>query len=213
MSALDPRSLEVYVVTSGGLRPGREHLDVGLAAIRGGASAVQLRAPELTDEELVLLAQVLAPACAAAKVLCVVNDRVEVAARVGCSAHVGQGDRPEAARAVLGDAGYLGVSVAAPAEARDAETAGADYLGITVWPTPTKPEARAVGLDGLRAIARATSLPVVGIGGIDAGNATEVLGAGAAGVAVVSAVGAADDPEAATRTLVDVVHQWKDGER
>ncbi|MCI0633785.1 MAG: thiamine phosphate synthase [Actinobacteria bacterium] len=213
MTALDPRSLEVYVVTSSGLRPGREHLEVGLAAIRGGASAVQLRAPELTDEELVLLAEVLAPACAAAKVLCVVNDRVEVAVQVGCSAQVGQGDRPEAARSVLGDAGYLGVSVAAPAEARDAETAGADYLGITVWPTPTKPEARAVGLDGLRAIARATSLPVVGIGGIDAGNATEVLDAGAAGVAVVSAVGAADDPEAATRTLVDVVRRWKDGER
>ena len=213
MTALDPRSLDTYVVTSSGLRPGRGHLEVGLAAIRGGASAIQLRAPELTDEELVRLADVLAPACAAAKVLCVVNDRVEVAARVGCSAHVGQGDRPEAARAVVGDAGHLGVSVADPAEARDAEAAGADYLGVTVWATPTKPDARAVGLAGLRAIARASPLPVVGIGGIDAGNAAQVLGAGAAGVAVVSAVGAAEDPEAVTRTLVDAVRGWKDGQR
>jgi thiamine-phosphate pyrophosphorylase len=213
MSALDPRSLEVCVVTSSGLRPGREHLEVGLAAIRGGASAVQLRAPELEEEELVLLAEVLAPACAEAKVLCVLNDRVAVAARVGCSAHVGQDDRPEAARAVLSGSGYLGVSVSDPAEARAAETAGADYLGVTVWSTPTKPEARAVGPNGLRAIVRATSLPVVGIGGIHAGNAAEVLGAGAAGVAVVSAVGAADDPEAATRALVGVVRLWKDGER
>jgi thiamine-phosphate pyrophosphorylase len=213
MSTLDPRSLEVYVVTSAGLRPGRGHLEVGLAAIRGGASAVQLRAPELVDEELVLLAEVLAPACAEAKVLCVVNDRVAVAARVGCSAHVGQDDEPGSARAVLGGSGFLGVSVADPAEAREAETAGADYLGVTVWPTPTKPEARAVGPDGVRAVARATSLPVVGIGGIHAGNAAEVLGAGAAGVAVLSAVGAADDPETATRGLVDAVRGWKDGER
>jgi thiamine-phosphate pyrophosphorylase len=65
----------------------------------------------------------------------------------------------------------------------------------------------------VRAIARATSLPVVGVGGIDASNATEVLDAGAAGVAVVSAVGAADDPEAATRTLADVVRGWKDEDR
>lgn len=213
MIVLDPRSLEVYVVTSSELRPGRGHLDVALAAIRGGANAVQLRAPELTDEELMPLAEVLAPACAEAKVLCVVNDRVEVAARVGCSAHVGQDDQPEAARAVLGGSGYLGVSVVDPAEARGAEAAGANYLGVTVWSTPTKPEARAVGLDGVRAIARATTLPVVGIGGIHAGNATEVLGAGAAGVAVVSAVGAADDPEAATSGLVDAVRGWKGGER
>ena len=213
MSALDPRSLEVYVVTSSGLRPGRGHLEVGLAAIRGGASAVQLRAPELGDEELVLLAEVLAPACAEANALCVVNDRVAVAARVGCSAHVGQDDRPEKARAVLGGSGYLGVSVADPAGAHDAEAAGADYLGVTVWSTPTKPEARAVGLEGVRAIARSTSLPVVGIGGIHAANAPEVLDAGAAGVAVVSAVGASDDPEAATRTLVEAVRGRKDGER
>ncbi len=213
MSVLDPRSLEVYVVTSSGLRPGRGHLDVGLAAIGGGATAVQLRAPELTDDELLLVAEVLAPACAEAKVLCVVNDRVAVAARVGCSAHVGQDDRPEAARAVLGGSGYLGVSVADPVEARGAATAGADYLGVTVWATPTKPEARAVGVDGVRAIAEATSLPVVGIGGIDTGNAAEVLGAGAAGVAVVSAVGAADDPETATRVLVDAVRGYRDGRR
>ncbi len=213
MSALDARSLEVYVVTSSGLRSGRGHLEVGLAAIRGGATAVQLRAPELTDDELLRVAEVLAPACAEAKVLCVVNDRVAVAARVGCSAHVGQGDRPEAARALLGGSGYLGVSVADRVEARGAETAGADYLGVTVWATPTKPEARGVGLDGVRAIAGATSLPVVGIGGIDTGNAAEVLEAGVAGVAVVSAVGAADDPETATRVLVDAVRGWRNGRR
>ena len=82
---------------------------------------------------------------------------------------------------------------------------GADYLGVTVWSTSTKPESIARGLDGLREVAAATALPVVGIGGIDASNAAHVLEAGAAGVAVVSAVGAAPDPETATRALVAAV--------
>ena len=94
-----------------------------------------------------------------------------------------------------------------PDQARAAERFGADYLGVTVWPTATKPEAQAGGLERLRAIASATALPVVGIGGIDATNASQVIGAGAAGVAVISAVGAADDPEAATRTLVAAVER------
>ncbi len=209
MSVLDPRAVGVYVVTSSGLIEGRGHLEVALAAIRGGAGAIQLRAPELTDDELFLLAEVLAPSCAGAHVLCVVNDRVEVAARVGCSAHVGQADHPELGRALLGSTGYLGVSVSDAAEARVAEALGADYLGVTVWATETKPEAQPSGLAGLREIAGASSLPVVGIGGIDPSNAGEVLGAGAAGVAVVSAVGGADDPEAATQELVDAVTRWR----
>jgi thiamine-phosphate diphosphorylase len=75
-----------------------------------------------------------------------------------------------------------------------------------VWETPTKPEAKPAGLDGVRRIAAATALPVVGVGGIDAANARRVLDAGASGVAVVSAVGAADDAVEATRGLVRAVH-------
>jgi len=80
---------------------------------------------------------------------------------------------------------------------------------VTVWPTPTKPEAVPRGLEGLRAVVEATTLPVVGIGGIRTGNAELVLAAGSVGVAVISAVGAADDPVAATRELVDIVSRWK----
>jgi thiamine-phosphate pyrophosphorylase len=91
-----------------------------------------------------------------------------------------------------------------------AEMAGADYLGVTVWGTGTKPEAVPVGLEGLREVAAATALPVVGIGGIHAENAREVLVAGAAGIAVISAVADADDPVAAVRelrALVDAVSE------
>jgi thiamine-phosphate pyrophosphorylase len=90
---------------------------------------------------------------------------------------------------------------------------GADYLGVTVWPTRTKPEAIPHEPRGLRTIVGATSLPVIGIGGIDASNATRVLEAGAAGVAVVSFVGASPDPVAATKELVETVRRWRAGER
>ena len=210
MDAKRPLRLGVYVVSSSGLAQGRGHRDVALAAIEGGAYAIQLRAPELSDDELLPVASDLATACYAAGALFVVNNRVDVAAESGASgAHVGQDDDVAGARARLGSGRILGVSVATPEEARAAETAGGDYLGVTVWPTPTKPEAVPRGLEGLRAVVEATTLPVVGIGGIRTGNAELVLAAGSVGVAVISAVGAADDPVAATRELVDIVSRWK----
>lgn len=197
--------LPVHVLTSTGLAPGRGHRDVAVAAIDGGASAVQLRAPELDGDELLALAEEISGACRRAGVAFIVNDRVDVARTVGAGVHVGQADRPDEARRLLGLGSLLGVSVSSPSEARAAEQMGADYLGVTVWATATKPEARPVGPAGLRGIASSSRLPVIGIGGIDAGNVGEVMAAGAAGIAVVSAVGAAADPRAATRRLVEAV--------
>ncbi|HEY7755515.1 MAG TPA: thiamine phosphate synthase [Actinomycetota bacterium] len=214
MAIVDPGALRVYVVTSAGLVPGRDHLDVAHAAIEGGATAIQLRAPELSDAELAPLAAALAERCRDAGVLFVVNDRVEVAANVGAGAHVGQEDDPRAARERLGAALPLGISVASAEEALAARAAGADYLGVTVWATATKPEAVPRGIHGLRAVVAATDLPVVAIGGVDAANAREVVEAGgASGVAVVSAVGAATDPVAATRELVQAMRVNGSGER
>ena len=201
------------MLTSRGFVAGRGHREIADAAIAGGATAVQLRAPELGDGTLTELAIEIAGRCRAAGVLFVVNDRVAVAARVGAGAHVGQGDDPGSARASLGADPILGVSVSTAQEARTADAAGADYLGVTVWATPTKAEAEPRGLEGLREIVDSTALPVVGIGGIHAGNASEVLDAGAAGICVVSAVGAAPDPEQATRALVEVVDGWEEGVR
>jgi thiamine-phosphate pyrophosphorylase len=213
MTALDDGSLAVYVVTSSGLAPGRGHLDVAMAAIEGGATAVQLRAPELSDEKLRPLAADLAERCREAGVLFVVNDRVDVAARADAGLHLGQDDDPSGARLRIGSGAVLGISVSSPELAVEAAHAGADYLGVTVWTTATKPEAAPVGLEGLRAVVEVTSLPVVAIGGIDADNASEALEAGAVGVAVVSAVGAAPDPVAATRRLVEAVRAAGVGRR
>jgi thiamine-phosphate pyrophosphorylase len=202
--------LGVYVLTSSGLVAGRGHLEVAVAAVEGGADGVQLRAPELRDEELFPLATKIGDACRRAGVVFVVNDRVDVAIRSAADGvHLGQGDDLEGARDRLGRERVLGVSVGTPTEARAAEEAGADYLGTVVWATATKPEAVPRGLDGLRAVVDAVGIPVVGIGSVDASNAGEVLATGAVGVAVVSAVGAAEDPVAATRELVSVVSRWK----
>ncbi|HET9722926.1 MAG TPA: thiamine phosphate synthase [Actinomycetota bacterium] len=214
MGRLDPRALGVYVVTSSGLVPGRGHRDVAVAAIAGGATAVQLRAKELADEELTPLAEELAARCRAAGVLFVVNDRVDVAIRSGADAvHLGQADELARVRGRIGPDLILGISVDDADQAARAEAADADYVGATVWATPTKSDARPRELEGVKEIADATSLPVVGIGGIGAANAAQVLAAGAAGVAVVSAVGAAEDPVSATRLLAEVVSRWRAGER
>jgi thiamine-phosphate pyrophosphorylase len=204
------RRLRVYVVTSTSLVLGRGHVEVARAALEGGATAVQLRAPELRPEELVLLASDLAALCRGRGILFMVNDVVGVALKSGADGvHLGQGDDLAGARERLGPDPVLGISVETPLQARRAEELGADYLGVTVWRTWTKPEAVPVGLDGLREIVATTRLPVVGIGAVDSSNARQVLEAGVAGVAVVSAVGAAPDPVTATRDLVAVVEAFE----
>ncbi|MGH2664141.1 MAG: thiamine phosphate synthase [Actinomycetota bacterium] len=204
------RRLRVYVVTSSGLVTGRGHVDVARAALEGGATAVQLRAPDLRPEVLLPLASGLAALCRSRGSLFVVNDVVDVALKSGADGvHLGQGDDLAGARERLGPDRVRGISVETPLQARHAEELGADYLGVTVWSTSTKPEAVPVDLDGLREVVTATALPVVGIGGIDASNARQVLEAGAAGVAVVSAVGGAPDPVVATRELVATVQAFE----
>jgi thiamine-phosphate pyrophosphorylase len=206
MGTIDPERFRVHVISSSGLVPGRGHIEVADAAIEGGADVVQLRAPELSDQELLSVATEIERRCRRGHVLFVVNDRIDIAIAVEAGgAHVGQGDHPESARQRLGPRGVLGISVATPEQAGAAERAGADYVGVTVFATPTKREAVPIGLDGLRSIVESTSLRVVGVGGIDPSNARKVLATGAVGVAVISAVGSASDPVVATRRLVEAV--------
>ena len=212
MARLDPRTLGVYVVTSGASVVGRSHRTIVSAAVEGGATAVQLRAPELGDDELLPLALSSTETCAEAGIPLLVNDRIEVAVGSGAAgAHVGQGDDPATARGRLGPERILGVSVGNAEDVWVAEMAGADYLGVTVWATGTKPEAVPIGLEGLRDVAAATALPVVGIGGIHEGNARSVLEAGAAGIAVIGAVAAAHDPVDAVRDLRVLVDAFYEG--
>ncbi len=190
-------------MASPGRTPTGDRLSIALAALEGGADSVQLRAPELADTELLPLAATLAERCRSVGVLFLVNDRVEVALEAEADGvHLGQRDEPDRARRRLGSSKTLGLSVGNVTEARAAAALGADYLGATVWASPTKRDSVPIGLSGLAELARVTQLPVVGIGGITAENAVQVVEAGASAVAVISAVASAADPVEATRALV-----------
>jgi thiamine-phosphate pyrophosphorylase len=154
-------------------------------AAAGGATVLQLRLKGAPTAEIVALGQALADVDAGL----VVNDDLDAALELDCGVHLGQAD-PGAERAAA--AGIpLGISVTKRREAAVAEFAGATYLGAgPIWATPSKQDAAPpIGLDGLRDVCVSTSLPVVAIGGIDAANAAECIRAGAAGVAVIRAVG------------------------
>lgn len=195
----------VYVITDSHPARGRSHLQIAEAAIRGGATAVQLRMKEEPAREILDAARAIVPLCRAAGVALLVNDRADVAMIAGADGvHVGQDDLPaEAVRRLMGPDALIGVSAATVAEAVAAERAGADYLGVgAVYATATKSDAGApVGPARLGEIRRAVRLPVVGIGGITVENAAAAILAGADGVAVITAVTLADDMVAAVRRL------------
>jgi thiamine-phosphate diphosphorylase len=133
----------------------------------------------------------------------IVNDRIDVALAAGAhGVHVGQDDLPcTAVRQIVGSGMIVGVSVKTAEQAAQAALDGADYVGAgAVFDTTTK-DSRAIGVDGLCDIVRVCPVPVLGIGGIQEGNVGEVMAAGAAGIAVVSAVFAANDVEEACRVL------------
>jgi thiamine-phosphate pyrophosphorylase len=160
-------------------------LETGRRAVEGGADVVQLRVKGATTEELVELGRPFRDLPATF----VVNDDVEAAIELGADGvHLGRDD-PGAERA-LEHRLLLGLSAAGVEESRKAERRGASYIGAgPVWETPSKRDADPpIGLAGLREICAAVSLPVVAIGGVDAGNAADCIAAGAAGVAVIRAV-------------------------
>jgi thiamine-phosphate pyrophosphorylase len=173
-----------------------DDLETARRAIEDGATVVQLRVKDVSTDELVEAGRPFLDLDATF----VVNDDVEAAIRLQADGvHLGRSDEGvERAR----EAGLLlGLSAASLDEARDAERRGADYIGAgPVWPTPSKPDADpAIGLDGLRDICKAVSVPVVAIGGVDVANAADCIRAGAAGVAVIRAARDA----AALRAAID----------
>jgi len=199
------RDWRVYVLTDSRADRERSPREIAEAAIRGGATAVQLRMKDEPARRIVEAARQIAPLCRAAGVTFIVNDRADVAMIAGADGvHVGQDDLPAGTvRVLAGRDTVIGVSAATAGEAVAAERAGADYLGVgAVFATATKADAGPpVGLDRLREIRLAVRLPVVGIGGITADNAAAVIRAGAAGVAVITAVTLADDMAAAVRRI------------
>ncbi|WP_211188770.1 thiamine phosphate synthase [Gordonia asplenii] len=211
-------SARLYLCTDARRERG-DLIDFVTAAIAGGVDIVQLRdkgSPGEREfgaleagEELELLAAMRDVAHAGGALLAV-NDRADIAAAAQADVlHLGQGDLPVAiARDIVGDDMIIGISTHDDDQARAAATApGVDYFCVgPCWPTPTKPNRTAPGLDLVRtAAALKTSRPWFAIGGIDEQRMTEVLDAGAQRIVVVRAITHADDPAAAAGALRSTV--------
>ena len=203
----------VYLVTDRELARGRTTLEIAAAAIRGGVSCIQLREKTCSTREFIDEALAIRSLLARHEIPLIINDRVDVALAVKADGiHLGQKDMPcSMARQLIPENMIVGISVESLDDAIAAQKDGADYLGVSpIYPTPTKTDtAQALGLEGLRSIQSEVNLPLVGIGGLNADNAAAVIYNGADGVAVVSAIVAADDPEAATRDLIEIVRLAK----
>lgn len=201
----------LYVITDANLSRGRSHREVIAAAIRGGATIVQYREKNASTRHMIDAALELRDLCRAHGVPFIVNDRVDVALAVDADGvHVGQDDMPTSlAHKLIGREQILGVSAENIEQARAAMADGADYLGVgAIFATATKPDAgEPIGIAGLLKIARVSTVPIVGIGGINTPNAASVIRAGAAGVAVVSAIVSAGDVERAARELRRIVEE------
>jgi thiamine-phosphate pyrophosphorylase len=198
----------LYVVLDRTAARGRDLDDLLAAVIEGGCRMVQLREKAWPSGRLLPLVRRLRERCARAGVTFVVNDRVDLAVAAGADGvHVGQEDLPAPdARALLRPGMLLGVSTHGVEQARVAQAAGADYVAVgAMFPTATKPDFELVGIALVRTLRPEIRVPLIGIGGITHDNVTDVVRAGADGVAVISAVCAAPDPTAATRRFLELI--------
>ena len=200
----DKHSLRLYAVTDRAW-VGRQTLCQQVeAALQGGVTCVQLREKHLDRDAFLAEARQICALCRRYGVPFIVNDDLDVALACGADGiHVGQDDMPAAeVRRRAGRRLIVGVSAHTPEEARLAEAAGADYLGAgAVFGSATKTDASLLTPAGLQAVCAAVHIPVVAIGGVNAGNILQLQGSGAAGAAVVSGIFGAPDISAACQKL------------
>ena len=179
-------------------------------ALKGGATFIQLREKDLTEEEFLEEAKKIQQLCKKYRVPFIINDNVKLAKEIDADGvHVGQSDMEALdVRAQLGEDKIIGVSARTVEQALLAEKHGADYLGVgAVFQTGTKTDAREVEHSVLKEICTKVDIPVVAIGGITQDNVKELSGSGINGVAVISAIFAQKDIETATAKLKSCVEQ------
>lgn len=200
------QAMLLYAVTDQSwLKEGQTLLSVCEDVLANGATFLQIREKDLAADAFEAEAAKLKALCQTHHVPYVVNDSVEIALAIDADGvHVGQTDiKGRDIRSMIGPDKILGISAGTVEEAIAAETAGADYIGVgAVFGTSTKKNARNLTVEKLQEISNAVSIPVVAIGGINAKNLMKLKGSGVDGVAVVSAIFAAEDPGKATKVLL-----------
>lgn len=208
--SMKKEDLLLYAVTDRTWLNGRSLAADVEAALQGGVTFLQIREKELAEAAFLAEAKELQALAARYGVPFVVNDNVEIALAIGADGvHVGQSDMEAGdVRAKLGADKIIGVSVRTVEQALRAQAHGADYLGVgAVFGTSTKVDANTVTVDDLREICDAVSIPVVAIGGVNAENVSQLANTGIDGVAVVSALFAAQDIRAAAADLLEKTKQ------
>src|ERR1700761_4547454 len=198
-----PSHLYAMADTSGGHEP----VELARTLLASGARILQLRLKDYASRDLLAIATAIADLCREYGALFIVNDRADIARLAKADGvHVGQDDLPLAAvRTIVGDRMLIGVSTHTIDQAREAEAGGADYIGFgAIYSGGLKNVANAQGLDRLRAVRAAVSLPIVAIGGITEATMPEVLSAGADAAAIITDVVRSPDIPAKVRALLAI---------
>ena len=206
----DRKNLQLYAITDRHWLNGRTLYSVVKESLEGGVTFLQLREKELDEEHFLEEARELQKLCREYQGPFVVNDNVDIAVAINADGvHVGQSDMEAGkVREKLGPDKIIGVSCKNVEQALLAKKHGADYLGVgAMYQTGTKKDATAVTPEALSAICQAVDIPVVAIGGINKDRIEPLKGTGVDGVAVVSAIFAAEDIEKATRELKEAVRE------
>ncbi|MEZ4703434.1 MAG: thiamine phosphate synthase [Rhodothermales bacterium] len=188
------------------------HEELARRAIAGGADTIQFRQKTGGIRHKLYSASRTAEVCREAGVPLLIDDHIELfLATEAAGVHVGQTDLPVGlVRRILGDAAIIGATANTTRQALEAEEAGASYIGFgPVFPTQSKDNPASLrGLDGLADVCARVRIPVIAIAGITVDRVRDVLEAGAHGVAVMTAVTNAPDPEASTRGFRAAIDRW-----
>lgn len=203
----------LHVLTDTELQSRFSHVELAKLAIKGGTDTLQFRQKIGATREMIEVARQLKHLCEDSDVTFIVNDRVDVAiASEADGVHLGQEDFPiPLARKLLGETRIIGGSAVTLEEAQECLSEGADYIGFgPVYPTTSKDDAGPVtGIDLLKEVVNAISIPIIAIGGVTVENTPEVMRAGAQGIAVISAVCCQENPEQATKELFQALQSEK----
>lgn len=198
-------STQLYLVTDSDMASIEALPKIVEQAVLGGVTMVQLREKHADTKTFVRIAQQLKTILSNYKIPLIINDRIDIALAVDADGvHIGQDDMPYAiARKLLGKDKIIGLSVESTQQVTEANSLDVDYIGISpVFATPTKTNTKIeFGLKGIEEISKITKHKTVAIGGINESNAADIMKAGADGIAVVSAIMKAKDPQLAASQL------------
>jgi thiamine-phosphate pyrophosphorylase len=202
----------LYLITDRMQTAGRMLPAVVADALRGGLRAVQLREKDLTGCQLFEIAVELREITRAHGAQLLINDRIDIALAIGADGvHLGTASLPvAAARRILGSTHLIGYSAHSLAEAQQAERDGADFVTFgPVFATPSKAVyGEPLGCEALSEVARNLDIPVFALGGVKKTSVKEVISTGAYGVALISAIIAAENPTTETESLLDLIENY-----